>query len=48
MENYEISQPHQGDQGQAGVPQVPLLGHVGEIETLDWACGLDSDPKFGM
>ena len=25
-------------QGQVGGPQVPLLGHAGEIETQNWAC----------
>ena len=29
----EVSQPHQGDQSQVGVPQVPLQGHGDEIET---------------
>ena len=34
----EVSQPHQGVQGQVDVPQVPLLGHGSEIETPNWAC----------
>merc|ERR1712117_794446 len=34
----EVSQPHQGVQGQVGVPKVPLLGHGSEIETPNWAC----------
>ena len=38
MENLEVSPPHQGGQGQDGVPQVPLLGHGSEIETPNWAC----------
>ena len=32
MENDEVSQPQQGDQGQVGGPQVPLSGHGDEIE----------------
>ena len=37
-ENDEVTQPLQGDQGQVGGPQVPLLGHGDEIETPNWAC----------
>ena len=28
IENDEVIQPHRGDQGQVGGPQVPLPGHV--------------------
>ena len=38
MENLEVCQPHQGGQGQVGVPQVPVLGHGVEIETHNWIC----------
>ena len=38
MANDKVSQPQEGDQGQVGGPQVPLLGHGGEIETQNWAC----------
>ena len=34
----EVRQPKQGVQGEVGVPQVPLLGHGGELETPNWAC----------
>ena len=33
MENFEVSQPQQGGQGQVGVQRVPLLGHGEEVET---------------
>ena len=33
----EVSQAHQGVQGQVSVLQVPLLGHGSEIETPNWA-----------
>ena len=39
MENLEVSQPDKGGQGQVDVTQVPLLGHGGEIETPNLACG---------
>ena len=38
MANDKVSQPQEGDQGQVGVPQVPLLGHGDEIEIPNWAC----------
>ena len=38
MANYEVDLRLQGDQGQAGVPQVPLLGHGDEVESTLWAC----------
>ena len=28
----KVSQPQEGDQGQDGVPQVPLISHGSEIE----------------
>ena len=31
MTNDKISQPQEGDQGQVGGPQVPLLGHGSDI-----------------
>ena len=31
IENDKVSQPQEGDQGQVGGPQVPLLGHGDEI-----------------
>ena len=38
MTNDEVSQPQEGDQGQVGGPQVPLLGHGNEIKSPNWAC----------
>ena len=38
IENFEVSQPHQGGQGLFVGPQVPLLGRGDEIETQNWAC----------
>ena len=35
MENEKVSQPQEGDQGQVGGPQVPLLGHGIEIKSLN-------------
>ena len=32
IENYKVIQLLEGDQGQVGGPQVPLLGHGDEIE----------------
>ena len=38
MTNDKISQPQEGDLGQVGGPQVPLLGHGSEIKNPNWAC----------
>ena len=38
MTNDEVGQPQEGDQGQVGGPQVPLLGHRNEIKSPNWAC----------
>ena len=38
MTNDKISQPQEGDQGQVGGPQVPLLGHGSEMKSPNWAC----------
>ena len=38
MANDEFGQHLQGDQGQVGGPQVPLLGHGNEVESPDWVC----------
>ena len=38
MTNIEVDQPLQGGQGQVGGPQVPLLGHVDEVESPNWVC----------
>ena len=38
MTNDKISQPQEGDQGQVGGPQVPLLGHGSLIKSPNWAC----------
>ena len=38
MANDKVSQPQEGDQGQVGGPQVPLLGHGEEIESPNWVC----------
>ena len=38
MANDKVSQPQEGDQGQVGGPQVPLLGHGNEIKSPNWAC----------
>ena len=32
-QNDDFSQPQEGDQGQVGGPQVPLLGHGNEVES---------------
>ena len=37
MANDEIGQRLQGGQGQVSGPQVPLLGHGDEIQSLNWA-----------
>ena len=37
MANEKFSQPQEGDQGQVGGPQVPLLSHGDEIDTPNWA-----------
>ena len=47
MANDEVGQHLQGGQGQVSGPQVPLLGHVDEIETSNWACK-DLDMKWPM
>ena len=31
--NDKVSQPQEGDHGQVGGPQVPLLGHGNEIKS---------------
>ena len=36
--NDMVSQPQEGDQGQVGGPQAPLLGHGDEIENPNLAC----------
>ena len=36
MANDEVGQPQEGDQGQVGGPQVPLLGHGNEIKSPKW------------
>ena len=33
MANDKVSKPQEGDQGQVGGPQVPLLGHGNEIKS---------------
>ena len=38
MANDEVGQHLQGGQGQVGGPQVPLLGHGDEVESLNWVC----------
>ena len=38
MANDKVSQPQEGDQGQVGGPQVPLLGHGSDIKSPKWAC----------
>ena len=38
MANDEVMQPFRGGQDQVSGPQVPLLDHGDEIETLNWAC----------
>ena len=38
MGNGKVRQPQEGDQGQVGGPQVPLLGHGNEIKSPNWAC----------
>ena len=38
--NNEVVRHLQGDQGQVGVPQVPILGHEDAIETPNLAKGL--------
>ena len=38
MANDKVSQSQKGDQGQVGVPQVPLLSHGNEIKSPNWAC----------
>ena len=37
MANDKVSQPQEGDQGQVGGPQVPLLGRGDDKETQNWA-----------
>ena len=37
MANDEVSQPQEGNQGQVGVPQVPVPGYEDEIENPNWA-----------
>ena len=39
--NDEVIQTLEGVQGQVGVPQVPFLGHVDEMETPNWTIELD-------
>ena len=34
--NDEVGQHLQGDQGQVGGPQMPLLGHGNEIKSPKW------------
>ena len=36
MENDEVIQHQEGEQGQVGGPQVPLPGHGDEIENPNW------------
>ena len=38
MANDEVSQPQEGNQGQDGGPQVPLLSHGSEIKSPNWEC----------
>ena len=38
MVNDEVSQPQEGNQGQEGGPQVPLLSHGSEIKSPNWEC----------
>ena len=38
MANDKVCPPQEGDQGQVGGQQVPLLGHRDEIESPNWAC----------
>ena len=38
-DNYEVSQPLEGGQGQVSGSKVPLLGHGEEIETQNLAYG---------
>ena len=35
----KVNQPQEGDQGQVGGPQVPLLSHGSEIKSPNWASG---------
>ena len=37
MANDKVSKPQEGDQGQVGGPQMPLLSHGSEIESPNWA-----------
>ena len=36
--NNKVTRPFQDGQDQVSVPQVPLLGHGDEIETLNLGC----------
>ena len=36
--NFEVSQPHEGGQGQVGGPQVPFLCREDKIETQNLVC----------
>ena len=37
MANDKVSKPQEGDRGQVGGPQVPLLGRGDDKETQNWA-----------